>query len=410
MTATATPAADRLHSRSRRPAATPGATSAPAATIPIASAPAAVQARFAQARAELSASLVERDDEIDLALTALAAGENLLLVGPPGAAKSLLLDSIADWLSGTRFTYLLTKFTTPEELFGPISLTQLKADRYVRVTTGRLPEADLAFLDEIFKASSAILNTLLRLLNERTFDPGTGAAPVPLQLCVAASNEWPNAENGGRELGALFDRFLLRKHVKYAATRAGRDRLLWDADLTPDLAHCRVTPADLAVARDAAAGLAFTDDARAALEAIVAELGKEGIRPSDRRLRKSLNVARAFAWTRGAAAVEPNHLEVLAHVLWDDPETQAQKAAQVVAKVANPVGMAINSALLDVEEVLAGVNPKDIAACAAATAKLNDVRKKLSAMSKEGNGRVAQALAYVDEQVKQLKAAAIGAL
>jgi len=403
MTATATHAATRLNSRSRRPAATPGdATTAKSAAV--------VHNCFVAARHNLSAALVERDDEIDLALTALAAGENLLLVGPPGTGKSMLLDAIADWLNGTRFTYLLTKFTTPEELFGPISLTRLKADQYVRVTAGKLPEADLAFLDEIFKASSAILNTLLRLLNERTFDPGTGPVPVPLQLCVAASNEWPNAENGGRELGALFDRFLIRKSVRYAATRAGRDRLLWDANLTADNSFCRITPADLAVARAAAAALPFTPEATDAVNTIVAELGKEGIRPSDRRLRKSVGVARAFAWTKGAAAVEPNHLEVLAHVLWDDPETQAQKAAQVVAKVANPIGMAISSALLDVEEVIAGVNAKDIAACAAATAKLNDVRKRLNAMSKEGNGRVVTALAYVDDQIKQLKAAAIGAL
>src|SRR5262245_66567498 len=171
-----------------------------------------VQEKFAAARKELSAALIERDEEVDLVLTALVANEHVLLVGPPGTAKSLLLDSLTRWLEGRRFAILLTKFTTVEEVFGPVSLKGLKEDRFVRVTAGRLPEADLAFLDEVFKASSAILNTLLKVLNERLFDPGDGAAgKVPLRVCVAASNEYPQAFEGGKELCAAFDRFLLRK-------------------------------------------------------------------------------------------------------------------------------------------------------------------------------------------------------
>src|SRR3954451_6185821 len=120
----------------------------------------ALHAKFAAARKALSAALIERDDEIDLALTALLAGEHLLLVGPPGCAKSLLLDALLSWTGGAKVSILLTQFTTPEELVGPVSLSALKADRYIRVTAGKLPEAEFAFCDEIFKASSAILNTL----------------------------------------------------------------------------------------------------------------------------------------------------------------------------------------------------------------------------------------------------------
>src|SRR5262245_22045640 len=167
-----------------------------------------VQEKFALARKELSAALIERDDEIDLALTALVADEHLLLVGPPGCAKSLLLDSLLAWLHGRKFAVLLTKFTCVEEVMGPVSIAALKEDRYRRVTTGKLPEAHLAFLDEVFKASSAILNTLLRILNERVFENGDGSLTrVPLLLCVGASNEYPNAQDGGKELQAVFDRY-----------------------------------------------------------------------------------------------------------------------------------------------------------------------------------------------------------
>src|SRR5262245_2160235 len=128
-----------------------------------------LQQKFAAARRELAAALIERDEEIDLVLPARVAQEHVLLVGPPGCAKSLLLDSLMRWMSGRRFSILLNRFTTPEEVLGPISVSGLKADVYRRVTAGKLPEAELAYLDELFKASSAILNVLLRILNERLY-------------------------------------------------------------------------------------------------------------------------------------------------------------------------------------------------------------------------------------------------
>lgn len=363
-----------------------------------------LRARFADVRAALSSSLVERDDEIDLCLTALVAREHVLLVGPPGLAKSALLDGLLACATGTKFSILMTKHTQPEELFGPVSLAALKADRYVRVTAGRVPEAEFLFADELFKAGSSILNTLLRILNERTFDAGDGVARrVPLRLCVAAGNEWPDPESG-QELAAAFDRFLLRKTVQPVRTAPGRSRLLWEPRPLPRVEH-PLAAADLDAASRAVAGVPWTPDAREALETVLKELAKEGVRPGDRRQFKTVNVVRAFAWLHGASAVEPEHLEVAQHCLWDSPEGQPQKVAQVIARVANPTGMRVTQLLLEVESVVASTDTRSLAEAAKAAAKLGEIGKQLASLS--GNGRLEKARAYVKEQLKKLKLASL---
>src|SRR5476649_1696232 len=125
--------------------------------------------QFQNLRTDLVSQFPERATVIDGSLAAVLAGEHVLLIGPPGTAKSALVRSIAQSFGGSYFERLLTKFSTPEELFGPISLKALEQDRFVRVTAGKLPEAVFAFVDEVFKANSAILNSLLTLVNERVF-------------------------------------------------------------------------------------------------------------------------------------------------------------------------------------------------------------------------------------------------
>ena len=365
-----------------------------------------VHTKFATTRAEMTAALIERDDEIDLVLTALIAKEHVLLVGPPGCAKSLLLDSLMKWAGGTKFAILLTKYTVPEEVVGPVSLAGLKDDRYLRITAGKLPEADFAYMDEVFKASSAILNTLLRILNERTFDAGDGAKKVPLKLCVGASNEWPSPETG-KELAALFDRFTFRKSVRPILTQAGRKRLLWDRDHVPTLTTT-ITPIEVEAAHFEAMSLPWSADAMSAMETVIRELAKEGVQPGDRRQVKAVSAARAYAWLHGAEQVEPEHLEVLASVLWDDPVEQPAKCAQVIAKVANPAGMRVNQFLLEVEQILAGADVRDLTAAAKAAAKLAEIDRQLSTLT--GNGRVEKARVYVKEQLKKLKLASLEAV
>src|SRR5439155_4122285 len=163
-------------------------------------------------RDELQQVFLERTELIEGALVALLAAQHVLVIGPPGTAKSMLADEVCRRLDGARyFQWLLTRFTTPEELFGAVSLKALEEDDYRRLTTHKLPEAHIAFLHEIFKASSSILNTILTLMNERRFHNGREVATVPLLTLFAASNELPEDD----ELLALYDRFLIRFVVDY---------------------------------------------------------------------------------------------------------------------------------------------------------------------------------------------------
>ena len=259
-----------------------------------------------------------------------------------------------------------------------------------------------------YKASSAILNTLLRILNERTFDKGDGKViKVPLKMCLAASNEWGNSQEGGKELNALFDRFLLRRTVRPILSGAGRQRLLWERDHAPKLSTT-ITPEEIDQVHDDAMALPWSNDAREALESILREINKEGIQPGDRRQYKSVGAAQAFAYLNGDEEVEPEHLEILAAVLWDDPVEQPEKVAQIIAKIANPTGMRVNQLLLETEQVLNATDTKQLSQAATATAKLQEVDKQLRGL--KGNGRVDRARKYVQDQIKYIKQASLESL
>src|SRR5579871_3233577 len=169
-------------------------------------------AKLSAIRDELNHLFLERAELIDGALCALLSASHILVIGPPGTAKSMLADELCRRIDGANyFQWLLTRFSTPEELFGAVSLKSLEQDDYRRVTDHKLPEAHIAFLDEIFKANSSILNALLTLVNERIYHNGRARVTVPLITMFGASNELPDEE----ELTALFDRFMLRFMVDY---------------------------------------------------------------------------------------------------------------------------------------------------------------------------------------------------
>lgn len=350
-------------------------------------------------------SLIEREPEIDLCLTALAAQEHVLFVGAPGTAKSLVADTIAHWMGSNAFTVTLNKDTARDALFGPIKLSALKADRYERATDGTLADCYIAVLNEIFKTGPAVLDMTLDVLNERQYREGVIRRPCNLRMAVAASNEW-QPEGFEASTQALFDRFVLRKYVDRVRARDGVERLWSDENHTPQLSTT-ISPDEIDLAHAQAMAIPWSEEAHDARRTILMELAKEGILPGDRRQKKAYKVAKAFAYVCGSGSVTPEHLEVLAYVLWDDPREQPQKTAQIVAKVANPTAMMVNSLLVETEQVLAAADARDLAKAATATKKLGEIVKSLKGMAATGNGRVAKAVAYVEGQARKLRQASM---
>jgi MoxR-like ATPase len=288
--------------------------------------------KFHALRQELNAFMLEREIAVEAALLALLTGEHLLLLGPPGTAKSLLVRSLCERIQGaTYFERLLTKFSTPEELFGPLSLAALEQDQYRRVTNGTLVECHVAFLDEVFKAGSSILNSLLGIMNERIYHEGGQALPVPLLSLFGASNETPEDES----LNALYDRFLLRVTVPYLVDDDSLRQLLNLQRCQPtiylSLDEIRMAQAEILL-------LPLLSDTSEAIIAIKHALEEEGVVASDRRWKATAGLIRAKSWLEGDTATCADHCEVLVHALWGEPGQQ-RVVERCVSKICNPLNL-----------------------------------------------------------------------
>ena len=253
----------------------------------------------------LKRRFVGRDEVVDLIALAVVAGEHLFLYGPPGTAKSALIRRFATAVRGRYFEYLLTRFSEPNEVFGPIDLVRLREGTVATVTTGMLPEAEFVFLDELFNANSAILNNLLSVLNERVYRRGAEVHQLPLLSVFSASNHLPEDD----ALRALFDRFLLRCHVDNLK-REAMPRLLaagWELEgAGPD--ESTVSAADL---RELSARL-YRVDLTAVPERyaeVVFKVRDLGIAMSDRRAVKVMKLVAASALLCGRRGGE--HLRLL---------------------------------------------------------------------------------------------------
>jgi MoxR-like ATPase len=270
--------------------------------------------KLAAIRDELNRLFLERSELVDGALCALLSASHLIVIGPPGTAKSMLADELCRRVEGANyFQWLLTKFSTPEEIFGAVSLKSLEQDDYRRVTDHKLPEAHIAFLDEIFKANSSILNALLTLINERIFHNGRERVTVPLITLFGASNELPDEE----ELTALFDRFMLRFTVDYI----GEDfRFLKMLEGPTRGERTALSFTDLGDLRAGAAAVAVPGGILQAIAQLRRNLAAQQIIASDRRWRNALGILRAHALLYGRNQAGEEDLPFLEHVLWKDPE------------------------------------------------------------------------------------------
>lgn len=263
----------------------------------------------------LEKRFLERSELIRLLLLGIMSGENALLIGPPGTAKSQMARAISQLFGSTHwFDYLLTRFTTPDEIFGPVSLQQLKQDQYVRKTAGYLPTAQFAFLDEIFKANSAILNALLSILNERIYFNGKEKEEVPLLFLIAASNELPDEND---QLAALYDRFLIRYEVGYLKSASSYEAMF---NLPTEPLPAVFTIYDVKDLQAAAKDVRLPESLVYFLYRLKQDLEEKEFFLSDRRWSKVGHVWKTSAAINGRPAVSIWDTVYTPHMLWDVPE------------------------------------------------------------------------------------------
>lgn len=293
---------------------------------------------------DLQGGLLERETEVRLLLLAALCGEHLLLLGPPGTAKSELSRRLAGLTGGKYFERLLTRFSVPEELFGPLSMKGLENDEYVRQIDGYLPTAEVAFIDEIFKANSAILNALLTLLNERLFDNGHLRLQVPLLCLVGASNELPESE----ELDALYDRFLIRRTVSQVSAPQLATLAKLAAGALPSTTRAGSHGQDLTMEDFRATNGAALSQVEVPDDVIDILVGVRNwlqdkceppVYVSDRRFMKAVRMLQVAAYSDGRESVNEYDCLLLEFVLGQRPDDAHKVRSFVLETIASDPGL-----------------------------------------------------------------------
>jgi len=284
----------------------------------------------------LSENLVERKDVIQLSLLTMLAGENLILIGPPGTAKSEIGRRMSQVIKDVNYyEYLLTKFTTPEEIFGPLSIKELKEGNFKRNTQGYLPTSNVVFLDEIFKANSAILNSLLTIINEKIFHNGKDKEKSPLVSLIGASNELPIGDD---ELSALYDRFLVRKFVGYVSEKninalfhIQTEEFKLNENLkftTDEIKSLQKEIQNIAIPKKI---IQVIKNIRSAIKKEFKENMDESF--SDRRLVKIQKLLKSSAFTNNRQEVNISDILLLKHCLWNNPENRDKVSSIINSEI-----------------------------------------------------------------------------
>ncbi len=346
---------------------------------------------------EVNANLIDRSDEVRAAIRAAVAREHLLLVGPPGTAKSMLCNALAAAIGCRVFTTAVDPHTEPEHIFGPESFRSRMEDKLEKCTDGYAADAELVFLDEIFKASKATRSHLLPFMQERVYFNGSVKMSTPLRTLIAASNEIPDDH-----ADAVYDRFLIRRFVDPVHPSRLKELLFGIQGATSTVS----TITEWDQAHEESRQIPVSDEVKDVFEDLVAELNAKKIRPGDRRLRKSIGVLQAEAWLQGDSEVTTAHLECLGDVLWINPEERKQ-SQDIVLKHSDPVSakaVSLEESLNDIVTRLGGSTDESDAT--EALGKMKSLMQQ--AQSLPTSERQAELVKKVVEQQKRLKASIMG--
>lgn len=266
---------------------------------------------------EINEIVLESNEQIHGTLLALLSNSNLLLLGKPGVAKSYVIRQLVRRLEHARyFEHLMGQYTTIENIAGPIDILALEKGKYVRRSDGYLPTAEIVFLDEIFKSNSGMINTLLKVFNEREFDDDGKSKKIPLLSLFAASNEMPEDGDG---LSAAVDRFTLKYEVKAVREATNFLEVLRTKEREAEVAVTQLTIPDLLHAREEIAQVTVPRQLDDIILLLRANLEKAGVSPSPRAWANTLLLLKAEAWLQGRTAVNKGDLAILRHALWNDP-------------------------------------------------------------------------------------------
>lgn len=312
-----------------------------------------LQKRITDLVVSVSTGMHEREEIIAVSLLSALCGQNTFLYGPPGTAKSLISRRIAcAFESPTYFEYLMHRFSTPEEVFGPVSIKDLKENRYVRRTDGYLPKAEFAFLDEIWKSSPAILNTLLTLINERIFRNGATIEKASLKALIAASNETPDANQG---LEALYDRFIVRLMVEPIRESEHFDQLLNSKPTEAETEipeRLRVKPEEWQEWREKIHAVQLSSETFTIIHLIRESLRKLDqpleVYVSDRRWQRAALLMKAAAFFNDRGETNHSDAVLLQHCLWSHEENR-QMVMEIVAEAIKKVGFDSQISLAEID-------------------------------------------------------------